>query len=534
MIKENKYTPEHISSLNRNEIFVFGSNLAGLHQGGAARVAVQKFGAVMGQGVGLQGQSYAIPTMQGGVETIRPYVDDFIKFASQHTDLTFYVTRIGCGIAGFKDEEIAPLFKDAIELDNVILPESFFKIITCKFSSRNRIRDKVRGSLMAGAAGDALGYAVEFMSLNKIRKKYGINGIRTFECDSNGKALISDDTQMTLFTVNGMLMGLTRGCMRGIGGRPEKYVDVAYLDWYYTQTHRKQKNEDEDYPYTWLRDLPQMHHGRAPGITCMNACESLLERKPVKNDSKGCGGLMRVAPMGLLAAAYEEVQNSKFPYDEEELMIAGAEIAEVTHKHPLGFLPAALLTYLLYKIIPLTPREIENQIYKIIEDGLELLNKIYKGEYEQEKSYLTRLTHEAIKLAKEDITDESAIRKLGEGWVAEEAWAIALYCSLKHFDNVAEAIVAAVNHDGDSDSTGSICGNIMGAIYGYEKIRKERLFCPNEKTFESTLELHNIILALADDLFSGCIISQYDCQDTPEKRQWFERYCEMKPAGIEE
>ncbi len=124
-----KYTPKNITSLDQDEIFVFGSNLEGAHLGGAARVARQKFGAIMGQGVGLQGQSYAIPTMQGGVETIKPYVDEFIDFARECDQNTFYVTRIGCGIAGFTDEEIAPLFADALDLYNVRLPESFVKII---------------------------------------------------------------------------------------------------------------------------------------------------------------------------------------------------------------------------------------------------------------------------------------------------------------------------------------------------------------------------------------------------------------------
>lgn len=124
-----KYTPENITELGPDDIFVFGSNLAGMHCGGAARVALEKFGAVMGQGVGPQGQSYAIPTMQGGVETIKPYVDQFIELAREWDQNTFYVTRIGCGIAGFKDEEIAPLFREALELYNVRLPESFVKII---------------------------------------------------------------------------------------------------------------------------------------------------------------------------------------------------------------------------------------------------------------------------------------------------------------------------------------------------------------------------------------------------------------------
>lgn len=122
---DRDYTPERIDRLADGEIFVFGSNLAGMHGGGAARAAYLKFGAVMGQGVGLQGRSYAIPTMQGGVETIKPYVDEFVGFARQHPELRFLVTRIGCGIAGFRDDEIAPLFRDALEVENIILPKSF-------------------------------------------------------------------------------------------------------------------------------------------------------------------------------------------------------------------------------------------------------------------------------------------------------------------------------------------------------------------------------------------------------------------------
>ena len=123
------HTPEAITTLRPDEVFVFGSNLQGHHGGGAARVAQMKFGAIWGQGVGLQGQCYAIPTMQGGVETVKPYVDEFIAFAKEHKEWFFYVTRIGCGIAGFKDQDIAPLFVDALPIENICLPESFTKII---------------------------------------------------------------------------------------------------------------------------------------------------------------------------------------------------------------------------------------------------------------------------------------------------------------------------------------------------------------------------------------------------------------------
>ena len=130
MEKVIEFTPDYISELKDGEIFVFGSNLAGQHGGGAARLAYNQFGAEWGVGVGLTGQTYAIPTMHGGVDAIAPYVDDFIEFARQNSDMKFYVTRIGCGIAGFRDEEMAPLFCEALNVSNIVLPESFYNILT--------------------------------------------------------------------------------------------------------------------------------------------------------------------------------------------------------------------------------------------------------------------------------------------------------------------------------------------------------------------------------------------------------------------
>lgn len=128
--KKGRVTPSWIDDLQENEVFVFGSNLAGMHGGGAARVARLRFGAVMGNGVGMQGRSYAIPTMQGGTETIRPYVNDFIAYAKEHPELTFLVTPIGCGIAGFEPEDIAPLFEEASNVENIWLPKSFWEVLT--------------------------------------------------------------------------------------------------------------------------------------------------------------------------------------------------------------------------------------------------------------------------------------------------------------------------------------------------------------------------------------------------------------------
>ena len=393
-----------------------------------------------------------------------------------------------------------------------------------------RVADSIRGSLMAGAAGDALGYEVEFMSRHAILSRFGEQGITKFALDNKGKALISDDTQMTLFTANGMLMGLTRGYMRGIGGRPEKYVDGAYLDWFYTQTGRKKEILINDFHYTWLRDLPEMAQRRAPGNTCLQACESMFRGEHVHNNSKGCGGIMRVAPMALLDASY--ASRDENTYSLVELAEAGGEIAECTHKHPLAFLPASLLTILLYKVIPMSVEQVQEDIDHIVNETLDMLDFIYIDKFESEKQYLRELSEKAIRLAHSDLSDADAIRELGEGWVAEETWAIALYCAIRHINSVEDAIISSVNHNGDSDSTGSVCGNIMGAIYGYEHIKERNIFCPEGKLLEDTLELSEIILALANDLSTGCIISEYDPIDTPEKQQWYERYCEMKPVGI--
>ena len=394
---------------------------------------------------------------------------------------------------------------------------------------REKVRDRICGSLMAGAAGDALGYTVEFMSRNSILAHYGAKGITEFELSSDGKALVSDDTQMTLFTANGMLMGITRGAMRGVGGRPEDYVNGAYLDWYYTQTGKKKKMLTNDFHYTWLRDLPELAHNRAPGNTCLSACESLFRGEKVHNNSKGCGGIMRVAPMALLMAGYWS--RGKGFYDVVSMDEAGAKIAAVTHKHPLAFLPAAMLTHLIYRLIRMDENETKTRIAEIALETVGALDNIYKGEYSEDKRYLAELTRKAVELAAGNDSDAENIRRLGEGWTGEEAWAIALYCAVRHVDSIEDAIIAAVNHDGDSDSTGAVCGNIMGAIYGYEAVKRQRLFCPKGKEIEQTLELSNIILALADDLYTCSGIGEL-APGTPENRQWYERYCKMKPAGI--
>ena len=389
------------------------------------------------------------------------------------------------------------------------------------------MKNRIRGCMIAGAAGDALGYAVEFISRNTILNNYGNDGIRVFDLDDNGKALISDDTQMSLFTANGILWGNTCTHLRGMMGNIQDYVQYAYIDWFYTQT--EYKNKDNTY-CTWLRNMKEMASLRAPGNTCMDACYNLLNNTEVKNNSKGCGGIMRVAPIALFAAAEK---NRGVDYlSESETAYTGSEIARITHKHPLAFLPSAMLSELILKLITMDIADIKEHISDIILSTIPTMRALYPGEFEKDKDYLANLTEMAVSLAANDKFDADNIRTLGEGWVGEEAWAIAVYCAVRHIDSVEEAIIASVNHDGDSDSTGAVTGNIMGAIYGYEYLKERNIFCPEGKHLEDTLELTNIIIALADDLYQGCIINEFSTTDTPEKKQWFERYCEMKPAGI--
>ena len=200
----------------------------------------------------------------------------------------------------------------------------------------DRRLDHVRGSLIGGAAGDALGYTVEFDRYSEIISRYGQPGITEYEL-RGGVAEISDDTQMTLFTANGMLMGLTRGYMRGIGGIPEFYVEYAYQDWYDTQmkTYNEVMKQSR---HTWLSAIPQLYVRRAPGNTCLTAIADMKKGRTPDNDSKGCGGVMRVAPYGLFCACH----NGR--YTIEEIDVAGGEIARLTHKHPLGWMPAMVLT----------------------------------------------------------------------------------------------------------------------------------------------------------------------------------------------
>lgn len=352
--------------------------------------------------------------------------------------------------------------------------------------------DKIRGSLWGGAIGDALGYPVEFMSENQIFAKYGADGITAYEYDSvSGKALISDDTQMTLFTANGILIGETRLCMRGIGGIPHHYIPHSYKDWLLTQQMSMEefkKCRDRYHSTSWLSEVPELYSRRAPGNTCISAIKSKEPGSidhPI-NDSKGCGGIMRVAP---LALHYANVSR-------EDLDREGAEIAALTHGHSLGYMPAAVLTHILSGIV--YPGDKSLKLKDIVMEARDTVLKLFKEDKHIEK--LTGLINLAIELSENTASDLDNIHKLGEGWVAEETLAIAIYCSLRYQKDFTRGVIAAVNHDGDSDSTGAVTGNILGALLGYDAI---------ESKWKKNLELSDILDEMSLDLCHGCAMGEF-------------------------
>lgn len=369
-------------------------------------------------------------------------------------------------------------------------------------------KDKIRGSLIGGAIGDALGYPVEFASYSNIKSMFGENGITRFVLNNNGVAEISDDTQMTLFTANGLLYGITRFCMRGIGSDLFNYVAIAYDEW--LQTQMELPLEDE-WHTCWIRNISALNSRRAPGNTCLSALTALREQKAVSNNSKGCGGVMRAAPIGLLSG----VARGK------ETIDIACDCAAITHKHPLGYIPAGILACIIRDIVDCSEELTETTFEEIVRNASTALLTDFNGD-----SYaieLGRTICTAMELAKGDGCDYNNIRIIGEGWTGDEALAIAIYCSLRHWGNFEDAIVAAVNHDGDSDSTGAICGNIMGAACGLVSI---------PQYYKDKLELADVIIAIADDLCTGCIVSEYGDNDSLEQLQWMARYINAYPYGF--
>ena len=377
--------------------------------------------------------------------------------------------------------------------------------------------DAIRGCLYGGAVGDALGYPVEFLGESSILAKYGDRGITEFDKDpQTGKALISDDTQMTLFTANGLLVGDTRGCMRGIQGWPRGYVAYAYQDWLLTQESSfAEVNGHERYTkrggYSWLLDVPELYARRAPGITCLSALEKEKKGESYddyvaakRNDSKGCGGIMRVAP---IAVDYQS--------EMEKLDMEGAQLAAITHGHSLGYMPAAVLVHIINRIVFAPGGNRNRQPLKdIVLEARDTVAKIFADDPNLGK--LIGIIDLAVELSENDEDDLDNIHQLGEGWVAEETLGISLYCALKYQDDFSAGVIAAVNHKGDSDSTGAVTGNILGALTGYQAM---------EEKWKKDLELSDVILEVADDLCYGCQMSEYSHY---RDKDWEMKYIYMK------
>ncbi|WP_078546685.1 ADP-ribosylglycohydrolase family protein [Litchfieldia alkalitelluris] len=346
--------------------------------------------------------------------------------------------------------------------------------------SVNKIKDQYRGCLLGGGIGDALGWPVEFLKYKEIIRKYGTEGITDLKITSSGFSEITDDTQMTLFTAEGLLRAETRGRNKGICHIPT-VVYFAYQRWLYTQGYPKIVDKGWIYDGC-LMEIKELHHQRAPGNSCLSALakEELGTVEQPINNSKGCGGVMRIAPIGLV-----------FP--KEMAFKMAVDCAALTHGHPSGYLSAGTLAYIIAELVE--GEELEDAITNSL---LEL--KKNRGHEE-----CSTLIEKAIELSTSETAPLKAITKLGEGWVGEEALAISIYCALKYKNSFDKALITAVNHDGDSDSTGTITGNILGAYLGINQIPSR---------WVKKVEMSSLITQLADDL-----LIRYS-----DSEEWWDKY----------
>ena len=358
------------------------------------------------------------------------------------------------------------------------------------------LRHRFRGCLLGGAVGDALGAPVEFLRRSEILARFGQEGITRYAPAYGGLGTITDDTQMTLFTADGLIRGWVRGCIKGITTLPGVTAH-AYLRWLTTQGERPVARDVaiSDEP-GWLIGQSALHHRRAPGNTCLAALREMSWLgEPARNDSKGCGGVMRMAPVGLFAARQGR------PADPAETFGLGVELAALTHGHPTGALTAGVFATLILELVEGIA----------LPDAIDHAVAILSAQAAHEET--ARAVHAARALAASDLPPEEAIARLGQGWVAEEALAIAIYCALVATD-LRHGVILAVNHDGDSDSTGAIAGNLLGAIHGVDAIPSEWL---------EPLELREVITTVADDLHDFVDWSVGTGEDDATEMVW-ERY----------
>lgn len=256
----------------------------------------------------------------------------------------------------------------------------------------------------------------------------------------------------------------------------------AYIEWLLTQIEMKKEGLNQ----CWISELLEMNSRRAPGGTCISALNNILMGREPQNDSKGCGGVMRISPIPL----YGAVDNRM---DITEVCRLAAEASKLTHKHPLGYISSAFLSYIIYRLMQ-DRHPNRDSIKTFIYEGLKKVEEMYP-EHLENVNLFVRLIEDAVTYSESPTNDVLIIEdKLGGGWVAEETVAIAVYCSLAHFNDFEKAMVEAVNHSGDSDSTGAVTGNLLGVVFGYEAL---------PDFYKEDLELHDVILHIADDLYNG-------------------------------
>ncbi|MFZ0932194.1 MAG: ADP-ribosylglycohydrolase family protein [Syntrophobacteraceae bacterium] len=327
-----------------------------------------------------------------------------------------------------------------------------------------RTLDHFAGCLVGGAIGDALGAPLEFMSLHEIRQRYGGRGITGYEHAYGRKGAITDDTQMTLFTAEGLL-----DAEREADIIP--FVHDAYLRWLHTQGYSGKASLNGTNRKGRLIEVGALHARRAPGNSCLSALLSgkagTVNRKI--NDSKGCGGVMRVAPVGL------------FYKDFEKAFEKGCEAAAITHGHPTGFLAAGCLACMISLIIS----------GDTLQTSIHVTMQVLRTKPRHEECL--QAIENTLKVLNHGEPSGEIVERIGAGWVAEEALAIAIYAAWVANGDFEKGVLLAVNHSGDSDSTGSITGNILGALSGKDAIPANWL----EK-----LELREVIEEISSDLLA--------------------------------
>lgn len=343
-----------------------------------------------------------------------------------------------------------------------------------------RLADKCRGSLVGGAIGDALGYPVEFVeSFEKIRAIYGGDGLTRYDLsypwldEYFSVAQLSDDTQMTLYTAEGLLVA------ERLGRDKVSTVCNAYLAWW---GHQMGKKVHISYESEFAK-IPYLNQRRAPGSTCLSALTAINNGKDPNNASKGCGGIMRIAPVGLYGASHGWTL-------EETAKLAG-EVAKLTHLHPLSTYASAAQAVIVQLCIS-AEESVNGEVFKaIVEKSLEIVSVVYGAEAAAMDDF-RRIVRKSMQMEDNPLRDWEIIENnIGGGWVAEETLAIAVFSVLRHIDDFNACMICAVNHGGDSDSTGAVAGNIIGAIHGYNVIPEK---------FTESIQLKDLLIATADAL----------------------------------